>query len=107
MYYADDGVGGGKLDSLLTWWILQKLKGPVFGYFPNPPKSWLLIKPEHAERAAILFTDANITQDGREFLGSIIGNPEATKSFVEAKVEEWVQDIDTLSRIALIELQLA
>ena len=49
----------------------------------------------------------NITTDGHKYLGSFIGNEEATKIFIEEKVKEWTKDIDALAEIAQSEPQLA
>ena len=107
IFYADDGSSGGKLDKLHVWWEDLKQKGPLLGYFPNAPKTWLVVKPEHIGRAKELFPDINITTEGKKILGSFIGNHTATMEFVRGQVEEWRQDIDALSRIAKSEPQLA
>ena len=80
---------------------------PPLGYFPFPKKSWLITKPEHIERAKELFPDVNITADGHKYLGSFIGNEEATKNFVLSKIEEWTKDLDALAEIARSEPHLA
>ena len=107
LFYADDGSGGAKLDCLKVWWDSLKREGPPLGYFPYPLKSWLITKPAHLLRAQELFPDVNITTDGHEFLGSFIGNEEATKEFIDGKVLEWSKDIDALTDIARSEPQLA
>jgi hypothetical protein len=107
IFYADDGSAGGKLDPLLKWWRDLKLDGPLFGYYPEPTKTWLVVKPDHEERARELFPDIKITTDGRRFLGSFIGTPEATNAFVGEKIAEWEKDVEALAKIAESEPQLA
>ena len=41
VWYADDSSVCGSIDSLLSWWHRLIEVGPSFGYFPNPPKTWL------------------------------------------------------------------
>ena len=55
----------------------------------------------------MLFPDVNITADGHTYFGSFIVNEEATKKFVQSKMEEWAKDLDALTEIARSELQLA
>ena len=89
------------------WWDDLKRNGPLFGYYPEPTKTWLIAKPEFEERARELFPDVNITTEGRKFLGSFIGSAEATTAFVNSKIEEWEKDILALAKIAEYEPQLA
>ena len=107
IFYADDGSGGGKLDGLLDWWKELKENGPLFGYFPEATKTWLLVKPAHEERARALFPDIKITTEGRKFLGSFIGTQEATELFVKEKIKDWEKDLMALAKIAEYEPQLA
>ena len=50
-YYADDGGGGGTLVQLLKRWTDVQEIGPNFGYYPQPSKIGLLVKPEYLKRA--------------------------------------------------------
>ena len=106
IFYADDGSGGADLIKLHEWWQDIQVSGPPLGYFPNAVKTWLIVKPEHRERADQLFQDINVT-DGHEFLGSFIGNAEGAAAFVDDKIAEWEEDINALVEIAKIEPQLA
>ena len=108
IFYADDGSAGGKLDNLHDWWLDLQVTGPPLGYFPKAAKSWLVVKPEHAERGRLLFPDINVTAEGHKFLGSFIGSHEATTKFVEDQIrDEWTKDIEALAEIAKSEPQLA
>ena len=87
IFYADDGSAGGILDPLLKWLDDLKLKGPLLGYYPEPAKTWLVVKPGYEECAPReIFTDIKIATAGRKFLGSFIGSPEATSAFVGEKI---------------------
>ena len=107
IFYADDGSGGGRLTELREWWDDLKRNGPLFGYYPEATKTWLIAKPAFEERARELFPDVNVTTEGRKFLGSFIGSAEATTAFVNSKIEEWEKDIVALAKIAEYEPQLA
>ena len=45
VFYADDASAAGKLDALKQWWDELQEIGPLFGYFPKPSKTWIVVKP--------------------------------------------------------------
>ena len=100
--YADDLTGAGKLENIRKWWEMIEIYGPRIGYFPKADKSWLTVKPEHAEKANIIFHDTqiNITSTGRRHLGAVIGSQDYKASYVSTKVKEWNAEIEVLSIIA-------
>lgn len=106
IFYADDGGGAGSLDDLHSWWQDLQQQGPPLGYFPNATKTWLIVKPEHQQRAEEMFADVNITSEGHKYLSSFIGNAQETVKFVEKQIDEWSNDIDALVEIAESEPQL-
>ena len=61
MVYADDAAGAGKLKSIKQWWETIKEHAPMYGYYPKPSKSWLIVKPEYIDEANSLFNDVKIT----------------------------------------------
>ena len=107
VWYADDSAAGGKLDQLMKWWKDLKDHGPMYGYYPKPSKTWLIVKPEHATKAKELFPDVQITTKGHRYLGSYIGTEEGVKEFILNETESWKADILGLVDIAANEPQLA
>ena len=107
--YADDIGGGAKLRMLRDWWDKIKQNGPSFGYFPKAEKSWLVVKEEKLEEALELFqhTGINITTDGRKYLGGFIGKQEGKEKYVQELVDEWVNQLTVLTKIAKTEPQAA
>ncbi len=106
VYYADDGAGAGKLKSIKQWWETIKTQAPLYGYYPKPSKSWLIVKPEFIDEANTLFTDVNITETGHRYLGSYIGAESGLAEFIEDEMKDWIADIDGLISIASSEPQL-
>ncbi len=106
IWYADDAAGSGTLEGVKSWWSKIQKQGPIFGYFPNPSKTWLITKPEHLERAKKMFPGINITDEGHKYLGSYIGNEEGMSKFMDERLKEWISDIDDLAKIAKTEPQL-
>ena len=89
IWYADDAVGGGRISDLRKWWQDLCTKGPMFGNFPKPSKTWVIVKPEHEEEAKRAFPNLKVTSIGQRYLGSFIGTNEGMLDFVEEKVNEW------------------
>ena len=100
--FADDLAGVGKLIGLKVLWDEICRIGPKYGYFPEPSKSWLIVKPKHLNRARNIFSDSsiNITTDGRKHLGAVVGSKLYREDFMSEKVSEWAKEIHKLSEIA-------
>lgn len=107
VWYADDSAAGGKLTEILYWWEQLQRYGPLFGYHPKPSKTWLIVKEDCVERARIKFPGINITSVGHKYLGSYIGTEVGQMEFLRDKIEEWKDDIVSLTDIATREPQLA
>ena len=67
VWYADDATAGGTLMNLKAWWTMLSSSGPSYGYFVNPGKPWLIVKPQHEHDAKELFsgTGIRITSEGK------------------------------------------
>ena len=107
VWYADDAAGGGKIKDLESWWNKLCSTGPLFGYYPKPSKTWVIVKSEHYEAAKEAFPDLNITTVGHKYLGSYIGTNVGKEEFISDKVTEWCKDLKQLSEIASREPQAA
>ena len=75
----------------------------------NGSKSWLIVKNEEiAESARELFGDSvNITKDGKQHLGAVIGSASYKKEYCEEKVENWIKELTTLCEFAESQPQAA
>ena len=76
LWYADDSAAGGKVGGLRIWWDRLTMKGPSYGYFLNPKKSVLLVKPCFLDQAVNVFavTGIDICTDGCQHLGAALGS---------------------------------
>ena len=65
-WLADDASGAGSIKDVLKWWKSQEKMGPMFGYYPNTLKCWLIVKPNKYEEAMEAFqnTEINVTKEG-------------------------------------------
>ena len=106
-WYADDAAGCGSLGDVKTWWDELMVSGPPLGYFPNPQKCWLIVKPEKERPAKEIFSETtiNITTEGRKHLGAALGSREFFEEYVDEKVEEWVAQVTSLAEFATTQPQ--
>ena len=73
----------------------------AFGYYAEPTKSILVVKPEHQQQAEEIIGNLQIkiTTSSR-FLGGCIGDEEGVKEFVSEKVGVWAKGIGDLFKAA-------
>ena len=90
------------MQHIKVWWDDLTQLGPQYHYFPNPEKTWLIVKDEHFEAASTTFAGSGIQliKLRREYLGSAIGSADFSEAFVEMKVEGWTYKIEQLSEIS-------
>ena len=77
-------------------------RGPAYGYFANPDKTWHVAKEDKYNKAKEFFhnTNLNLTKEDKCYLGSGLGNDSFLEAFVQNKVAGWVKEIETLSEFA-------
>ena len=109
VWFADDASAGGGASNLREWWDRLQSTRPLFGYHPNPSKTWLVVKPEHCSAAEAHFegTEVNISTQGQRYLGATLGSRPFVKEFVKKKVSSWIAEIESLSGIAKVQPQAA
>ena len=61
VWHADDATACGTLLNLKAWWTMLSSSGPSYGYFVNPGKTWLIVKPQHERDATELFSGTGIS----------------------------------------------
>ena len=79
----------------------MSVTGPLYGYYPNAVKTFLVVKSDLYDEAAEVFRDTNvkITCVGHRYLGGALGTPTFVIEAMKEKVSEWVTEIEELSRI--------
>jgi hypothetical protein len=108
-WFADDGTGAGKLKELRAWWDKLLEKGPAYGYFPKPSKTWLIVKADRLDEAKRVFegTGVQFTSEGMRHLGAAIGSKKYKESYLQKKIDEWISNVERLAKIAVTEPQVA
>ena len=83
--------------------------GPKFGYFPEGSKPWIIVRENAKERAQTIFdnTKIKITTDGQKHLGAVIGTANFKQNYMKEKINQWIQELRILSKIAWYEPQTA
>ena len=101
--FADDITATGKCRSLRTWWDNLATQGPHFGYFPQPKKSWLIVKEQNLADAVESFRGSNIqiTTEGERHLGAVIGSEGYKERYCKTLVEKWTEELSLLAQIAV------
>jgi hypothetical protein len=104
MAFADDFTGVSTVKHLRSWWDKIVYFGPFIGYFPNPRKSVLIVKEQYRTLADQVFadTEVEITSEGNKHLGACVGDETFKQKHVTQKVEKWIDEVNELSRIALM-----
>lgn len=90
------------MPDLRRWWDKLQSIGPLFGYYPNPHKTWLVVKPAHHQAAEECFqgTGVNIITDGQRQLGAALGSDSFVEAFIRDKVSAWVAEVNSLAEFA-------
>ena len=104
VWFADDASAGGTLHGLREWWSRLQDLGPLYSYYPNAAKTWLIVKPPFLSGAQQIFdgTGVQVTVEGKRHLGAALGSHSLTDCYVSEKVELWSRLVDKLSGIARI-----
>ena len=100
--FADDITAAGDIQSLKQWWDHLLEIGPSYGYFPQPSKSWLIVKETKLAEATEVFggTMIQISTEGERHLGAVIGTDENKRNFIKEKINKWKDEITLLAEIA-------
>ena len=107
-WYADDSGALGALENLVEWLSSLTENGPKYGYYPEPSKSYLVVHPNFAEKTHQLFNRFGIRiVEGRRYLGGFIGSDEGKIRFTFKKIQEWLDCLGELSKVAEKESQAA
>ena len=98
----DDAASGGTLLNLRSWWDTLVERGPSFGYYPNPLKTYLMVKPDKRDLAENIFkgTKVQITSEGRRYLGGALGSQTFVATFMANKVADWSAEVRRLAKFA-------
>jgi hypothetical protein len=103
VWFADDASAAATCCHLRHWWDRLSQEGPKYGYYPNAAKTYLIVKEEYLSSAEQAFadTDIKITTSGKRHLGAALGSDAFIEEYVSIKVQEWAEELQAPSKIAL------
>ena len=96
VWYADDATACGCLSDVRRWWDHLVTSGPAYGYFPNPSKTCLIVKPAFYNAAVSIFGNSGvmITAEGKRHLGAALGTDSFVNLFVTQTVSVWKHELE-------------
>ena len=77
--------------------------GPFYGYFPNGAKTHILVESQHSDKTKETIKDTAMmtSEEGKRYLGGVMGTASFIQQFVQRKVEAWVMEVEKLSKFAV------
>ncbi|KAL7461468.1 hypothetical protein ACHAXS_001898, partial [Conticribra weissflogii] len=102
-WYADDLALLARHHSNARCLKLLTAKGPFFGYYPNPGKSWHICDEDDEDEARAAFEAAGLDVQftrGQRYVGGFIGSDTTRKDWLAPKIQEWVDGVKTLAAVA-------
>ena len=100
-WYADDGGALGSLAELKLWMEALIQLGPMFGYFPEPAKSVIVVDGAHISAAKHIFESTGVqVSTGHRYLGSFIGSEEDRQQYLRKQVKNFADSVGKLAEAA-------
>ena len=102
-WYADDAAMQGRPPSVAKCFQLLIKTGPMFGYYPEPEKSFCICPLATEAAAAATFETANLPlkfSRGHRYVGGFIGSTAMKDRWVEPMVAKWVDGVKAIAKVA-------
>jgi hypothetical protein len=97
-WYADYAGAGAKFDEIERFfWRLCEI-GPLFGYYPEPTKSILIVRQHNLKEARLRFPAVKV-KTGNRYLGGFIGEDEALNVWLGKKNKFWTEAVTDLTSV--------
>ena len=107
--FTDDFTVAGKASEIKAYWDILQQQGPLFGYFPKPSKSYLIVKEQHYNKVVDVFmgSKVKVISEAKRHLGAVIGSEAFKVLYTKSLVDDWIKQLLLLSIIAESEPQSA
>ena len=96
-----------KCGMLMTVHLLANCMRTHIRLFSPASKTFVIVKPEHEEKARMVFDGCDITTsiNGKRHMGVAIGSEVFKTEYISKNVEKWMKDVEELASIARDEPQ--
>ncbi|KAL7502374.1 hypothetical protein ACHAXN_001333, partial [Cyclotella atomus] len=102
-WYADDSAAAGQAESCAHALLFLQRFGPIYGYYPEPEKSYFICTVEEEAQAKVAFYSYGLKVQfvrGLRYLGGFIGGNVDKLDWVKNKVKGWVDGVKILASVA-------
>ena len=100
-WYADDSALKGKSRAIGAAMTLLLRLGPERGYFLAPAKSIFICAPAGRDAAQQNLATFKFTYcAGHRYVGGFLGTDDALGQWLDPKIQQWVEGVETLGKVA-------
>jgi hypothetical protein len=102
-WYADDAASAGNAALCAEALKFLTKYGPIYGYYPEPEKSYYICKAEDEAQAKVAFYCLGLKVQfvrGKRYLGGFIGGCDPKLEWVKEKVKVWADGVNILASVA-------
>ena len=98
----DDFTVAGKASEVKAYSDILQQQGPLFGYFPKPSKSYMIVKEQHYNNVVDVFmgSKVKVTSEGKRCLGAVIDSEAFKVSYGKSFVDDWIKQLQLLTIIS-------
>jgi hypothetical protein len=97
-WYADDAGAGAKFDEIERFFRRLCEIGRLFGYYPEPTKSILIVRQHNLKEARLRFPAFRV-KTGNRYLEGFIGEEEALNEWLGKKTKFWTEAVTDLTSV--------
>jgi hypothetical protein len=100
-WYANDFVMAGPCSIIKPPVATLEQLGPERGYFPEPAKSIVIVRPDEQAAARQHLQEYHFQyHDGYRYVGGYIGTKESREEWLLPQIQKWKEGVETLARVA-------
>lgn len=102
-WYADDASAIGTLEQIGAYFRELTEIGPSYGYFPEPSKSILIVRPHSENQARDYLQSESFNfelKTGDRYLGGFVGETSSREEWLKEKISDWTLGIQELASVA-------
>jgi hypothetical protein len=102
-WYADDAAMQGTAEAVSQCFQLLCKYGPMYGYYPEPAKSFAICPLATEATAQAIFTANDLPVSfvrGHRYVGGYAGSLSMQEQWIKPMIEEWSEGVKAIARVA-------